>query len=105
LREIAERFRDGGRLESEVRGMSDEDAIARLTEIKGVGPWTAQGALLLAYQRPDLVRVDDIALRHAVQVQYGLDHLPKPDEVAEVAARWRPYRSLGSSLLLAAAAS
>ena len=62
-----------------------------------------QGALLIALQRPDLVRTDDIALRHAIQVQYGLHHLPKPDEVAALARRWSPYGSLASSLLLATA--
>jgi DNA-3-methyladenine glycosylase II len=77
--------------------------ISRLTEVKGVGPWTVQGALLIALGRPDVVRADDIALRQSIRVHYGLDHLPAPVEVAELARRWRPYRSLASSLLLAAA--
>ena len=51
--------------------------------------------------RPDVVRPDDLALRHAVQARYGLDHLPDPAEVADLAQRWRPYRSLASSLLAA----
>jgi DNA-3-methyladenine glycosylase II len=102
VRELAERFRDGRLTELELRGLSDEDAIERLTEVKGVGPWTAKGALLIAHRRPDLVRGDDIALRHAIQVQYDLDHLPGPDEVAELARRWSPYGSLASTLLLTA---
>jgi hypothetical protein len=79
--------------------------IGQLTEVKGIGPWTVQGALLIALHRPDVVRPDDLAVRHAVQVRYGLDRLPAPAEVAELAERWRPYRSLASSLLLAAANS
>jgi putative transposase len=67
-----------------------------------IGAWTVQGALLIALHRPDVVRPDDLALRHAVQARYGLDHLPGPAEVADLAQRWRLYRSLASSLLAAA---
>jgi 3-methyladenine DNA glycosylase/8-oxoguanine DNA glycosylase len=77
--------------------------FARLTEVKGIGAWTVQGALLIALQRPDIVRTDDLALRRSIQARYGLDHLPDPVEVADLARHWRPYRSLASSLLLAAA--
>ncbi|HXW36026.1 MAG TPA: DNA-3-methyladenine glycosylase 2 family protein [Acidimicrobiales bacterium] len=103
VRELADRFRDGRLSELELRTLSDDDAIGRLTEVKGVGPWTAKGALLIAQRRPDLVRPDDLALRRAVQVHYDLDHLPTPDEVEILARRWSPYRSLASSLLLASA--
>jgi DNA-3-methyladenine glycosylase II len=79
--------------------------IRRLTEVKGIGAWTVQGALLIALQRPDVIRTDDTALRHAIKASYGLDHLPDPVEVAGLAQHWRPYRSLASSVLLAAARS
>ena len=71
----------GQQSEAELRELPDEEVIGRLTEVKGIGPWTVPGALLIALRRPDLVRADDIALR------------------------WRPYRSLASSMLLAAARS
>jgi DNA-3-methyladenine glycosylase II len=100
VRELAERFRDGRLSDLELRTLPDDEAIGRLTEVKGVGPWTAKGALLIAYHRPDLVRDDDVALRRAIAVQYDLDHLPTRDEVAELSGRWIPYRSLASSLLL-----
>ena len=103
VRELAKSFRDGRLSERELSMLSDDDAISRLTEIKGVGPWTAKGALLIAHKRPDLVRSDDVALRNAIRVQYGLDHVPSPPEVAELARRWSPYGSLASTLLLSAA--
>jgi DNA-3-methyladenine glycosylase II len=79
--------------------------ISRLTVVKGIGTWTVQGALLIALHRPDVIRTGDLALRHAIQARYGLDHLPDPTEVADIAWHWQPYRSLASSLLLAAARS
>jgi DNA-3-methyladenine glycosylase II len=101
--DLAQRFRDGRLSEAALRELPDEEAIRELTEVKGIGPRTAKGALLIALRRPDLVRTDDVALRHSIQVHYGLAHLPDPDEVAAIARPWTPYRSLASSLLLASA--
>jgi DNA-3-methyladenine glycosylase II len=103
--DLAQRFSDGRLSEAELRELPDQEVIRRLTEIKGIGAWTVQGALLIALQRPDVIRADDLALRRSIQARYGLDHLPDPAEVADLARRWRPYRSLASSLLLAAARS
>jgi DNA-3-methyladenine glycosylase II len=101
--DLAQRFSDGRLAETELRELPDQEVISRLSQVKGIGPWTVQGALLIAWQRPDLIRTGDLALRHAIQARYGLDHLPDPAEVADLARPWRPYRSLASSLLLAAA--
>ena len=101
--DLAQHFSDGRLSQAELRELPDEEVIRRLTEVKGIGPWTVQGALLIALRRPDVIRTNDLALRHAIQARYGLDHLPTPAEVADLAVRWRPYRSLASSLLLAAA--
>ncbi len=88
-----------------MRELPDQEVIGRLTAVKGIGDWTVQGALLIALQRPDVIRTDDLALRRSIQAYYGLDHLPDPAEVADIARPWKPYRSLASSLLLAAARS
>jgi DNA-3-methyladenine glycosylase II len=103
--ELAQRFSDGRLTEAELRALPDQEVIRRLTEVKGIGAWTVQGALLIALQRPDVIRADDLALRHAVQARYGFDHLPDPAEVTDLARHWKPYRSLASSLLLATARS
>lgn len=81
--------------------MTDEEVEADLTEVSGIGPWTAHGFLIFALDRPDVLLSGDLALRHAVQRLYGLDHLPAEREMAEVAERRRPYRSLAVSYLLA----
>jgi DNA-3-methyladenine glycosylase II len=103
--DLAQRFSDGRLADAVLRELRDEDVVRQLTQVKGIGPWTVYGALLIALQRPDVIRADDVALRRSIQARYGLDHLPSPAEVADLAMRWRPYRSLASSLLLAAARS
>lgn len=101
--DLAQRFADGRLSEAELQKLPDEEVIGRLTQIKGIGPWTVQGALLIALRRPNLVRAGDLALRRSIQAHYGLDHLPDATEVADLARRWSPYESLASSLLLATA--
>ena len=71
--------------------------------IPGIGPWTVQGALILALRREDVVLPGDLALRKAVQAAYRLDRLPAPEEVLAIAEKWRPYRSLATSYLFSAA--
>ena len=60
-----------------------EEFIAELIAIPGIGPWTAQGALLIALRREDVVLPGDLALRKAVQRAYALDHLPSQQEVLD----------------------
>ena len=71
--------------------------------IPGIGPWTVQGAMLIALGREDVVLPGDLALRKAVQATYHLDHLPSQQEVLDIADKWRPYRSLATSYLFSAA--
>jgi DNA-3-methyladenine glycosylase II len=103
LRDLAERLSDG-RLDLDVlSGLPDDELMAQLTTIPGIGPWTVQGALLVALQREDVVLPGDLALRKAIQAAYRLDHLPSQQEVLDIAEKWRPYRSLATSYLFSAA--
>jgi DNA-3-methyladenine glycosylase II len=101
LRALAERFVDGRLSDKALARMSDEEVEAALTEVPGIGLWTARGFLLVALDRPDVFLSGDLALRRAIQRAYGFDHLPTEDEVAQVSDRWRPYRSLAVSYLFA----
>lgn len=100
--ELAAHFADERLSEARLSGLSDDEVITELTQIKGIGPWTVHGALLIALQRGDVVPVGDLILRHAVERFYGFDHPPTEDEMLEVAEPWRPYGSLGANLLFAA---
>lgn len=103
LRELAARMTDG-RLDPDVlSALGDDELISRLTEIPGIGPWTAQGALIIALGREDVVLPGDLALRRAVRTTYRLDHLPAEEEVLAIAEKWRPYRSLATAYLFSAA--
>jgi len=103
LRDLAERLSDG-RLDPDVlSGLPDDELMAELTAIPGIGPWTVQGALLIALRREDVVLPGDLALRKAVQAAYQLDHRPTEQEVLAIAEKWRPYRSLATSYLFSAA--
>ncbi len=103
LRDLAERMSDGRLNQDTLSGLPDEELIAELTTIRGIGPWTVQGAMLVALGREDVVLPGDLALRKAVQAAYGLGHIPAQEEVLAIAEKWRPYRSLATSYLFSAA--
>jgi DNA-3-methyladenine glycosylase II len=103
LRDLAERLSDGRLDTGALSKLPDDELMAELTAISGIGPWTVQGALIIALQREDVVLPGDLALRKAVQAAYQLDHLPAQQEVLAIAEKWRPYRSLATSYLFSAA--
>jgi DNA-3-methyladenine glycosylase II len=103
LRDLAERLTDGRLNPDVLNSLPDDELIAELTAIPGIGAWTVQGALIIALQREDVVLPGDLALRKAVQAAYRLDHLPTQREVLAIAEKWRPYRSLATSYLFSAA--
>lgn len=103
LRDLAERLSDGRLDQEALSGLPDDEIIAELTTVPGIGPWTVQGALLVALGREDVVLPGDLVLRKAVRAAYQLDHLPSQQEVLAIAEKWRPYRSLATSYLFSAA--
>jgi DNA-3-methyladenine glycosylase II len=78
---------------------SDESAIAILTSIKGIGPWTAKVYLLMALRRPDVWPVGDIALATAFKNLKGQSERPTQPELTEIAKAWSPYRATAARLL------
>jgi DNA-3-methyladenine glycosylase II len=86
-----------------LNSMPDDELMAELTTIPGIGAWTVQGALIIALHREDVVLPGDLALRKAIKAAYQLDHLPTQQEVLAIAEKWRPYRSLATSYLFSTA--
>jgi DNA-3-methyladenine glycosylase II len=103
LRDLAERLTDGRLNPDVLSSLPDDELMAELTAIPGVGPWTVQGVLIIALQREDVVLPGDLALRKAIKAAYQLDHLPTQQEVLAIAEKWRPYRSLATSYLFSVA--
>lgn len=95
--QIAEAFIRGHL--NHVGRLSDEEAYAALVSIKGVGPWTANIYLLMALRRPDIWPDGDIALATAVGRLWKINPRPGFIELARIAERWRPYRSVAARML------
>lgn len=94
LRSLAEHI-DSGQLDLErLPELPDEEVVARLVEVKGIGAWTAAIFLMFHLNRPDVLPVGDLGLRHAVAKAYGLSGPARPAELERIAEPWRPYRTL-----------
>lgn len=95
--QVAQAFVDGHL--DRIGRMTDEDAHAKLLSIKGVGPWTANIYLLMALRRPDIWPDGDIALATALGKLRKMKTRPSFSELAKIAERWRPYRSVAARML------
>jgi DNA-3-methyladenine glycosylase II len=94
LRDLAARVKDGRLDLKQLKKLPDEDVIAELIEVKGIGSWSAEMFLIFHLGRPDVVSAGDLGIRRAIQITYGLDDLPGPEEVERIAEPWRPHRTL-----------
>jgi DNA-3-methyladenine glycosylase II len=94
LRDLATRITDGRLDLKRLPDLADEDVVAALIEIHGVGSWTAEMFLIFHLGRPDVMATGDLGIRRAVQIAYGLGDLPAPAELERIAEPWRPHRTL-----------
>ena len=99
LRSLAEHVISGELDLDHLRELSDEDVVAALTAVKGLGEWTSHMFLMFQLERPDVLAVGDLGIRRAVERAYELPDLPSTDELAKLAEPWRPYRSAACRLL------
>ena len=94
LKDLAERVEDGRLDLPRLQHLPDEDVVAELIEIKGIGRWTAEMFLIFHLGRPDVVSIGDLGIRRAVQRAYGMDELPDPTRMERISEPWRPHRTL-----------
>jgi DNA-3-methyladenine glycosylase II len=96
LRDLAEKVHSGLVPLDELPTLADEEVIAHLLPVRGIGRWTAQMFLVFSLGRLDVLPVDDLGLRVGVQRQYGLPELPGKTQLLELAEPWRPYRTVAT---------
>jgi DNA-3-methyladenine glycosylase II len=96
IRDLAERTLAGDVVFKTIHTLSDDEVIEHLTQVKGIGVWTAHMFLIFALQRPDVLPTGDLGVRVAMKKAYGLADLPKPQEMQHLAESWRPYCSVAT---------
>jgi DNA-3-methyladenine glycosylase II len=99
LRSLAESVLDGSLELDKLDSLPDDEVIAQLTAVKGIGLWSAQLYLMFHLGRPDVVAVGDLGLRKAVMLRYELPDLPDAATMERIAEPWRPHRTLASRFL------
>ena len=94
LRDLARHF-VGGALDPRAwPALDDEALIERLTDVKGIGRWTAEMFLMFHLGRPNVLPVNDVGINRAMMKQYGLEALPKPADVLRIGEAWRPWATV-----------
>jgi DNA-3-methyladenine glycosylase II len=99
LRSLAEHALSGELELGRLNELDDEAVIAELVAVKGIGEWSAHMFLMFHLERPDVLAVGDLGIRRAMEIAYGLDALPKPEEMELIAEPWRPHRTLACRYL------
>ncbi len=99
LRSLAEHALSGELELERLDDLPDEQVIAELVAVKGIGTWSAHMFLMFHLQRPDVLPVGDLGIRRAIEVAYALDGLPDPATMERIAAPWRPHRTLACRYL------
>ncbi|HRX83467.1 MAG TPA: DNA-3-methyladenine glycosylase 2 family protein [Phycisphaerae bacterium] len=96
LRDLARNFVDGEIPVRRLARMSDDEVIAALTRVKGIGEWTAHMFLIFVLGRPDVWPTGDLGIRRALQINYDLAEKPVDGALTAIAEPWRPYRSVAA---------
>ncbi|MGB8411598.1 MAG: DNA-3-methyladenine glycosylase [Candidatus Binatus sp.] len=93
IKDLAAHVRDGKLNFHRFHRMTDEEIVAHLTQVKGIGKWTAEIFLMFNLGRPDVMPADDLGVRNAVQRHYRMRQRPNRKRLLKHAERWRPYRT------------
>ena len=96
IKDLAKKVDQGKIKTRTLSKMSDEEVISHLTQVKGIGRWTAEMFLIFSLGRQDVLPVHDLGLRKGVQMAFSLSELPEPNKVENLGKRWKPYRSIAT---------
>jgi DNA-3-methyladenine glycosylase II len=96
LKDLGARVASGELSIETLHELSDEEIITALTQVKGIGRWTAQMFLMFRLGRPDVLPDLDLGIQKGIQRAYRLRKLPTPERVLKIGAKWTPYRTVGS---------
>jgi DNA-3-methyladenine glycosylase II len=99
LRSLAEHVLEGSLELDRLDQLPEEQVIAELVAVRGLGDWSAHMFLMFHLGRPDVLPVGDLGIRRVVMQRYGLDELPSPEELERIAEPWRPHRTLACRFL------
>lgn len=94
LRDLAEKTHNGALDFAHLPELPDEQVIKHLTQVKGIGVWTAHMFLMFSLRRPDVLPVGDLGIQMAIRKHYRKRKLPKPHHMEKIARPWSPYRSV-----------
>ena len=104
IRDITEKTLTGVVPDSrQIVKLSDDEIIARLTEVRGVGRWTVEMLLIFQLGRLDVLPVDDFGVRSGFRIAYKKREMPKPKELFAFGERWKPHRTTAAWYLWCAA--
>jgi DNA-3-methyladenine glycosylase II len=96
LRDLAAKVGDATVPLDGIEALSDDEIVARLVSVRGIGRWTAEMFLIFQLRRPDVWPVDDLAVRRGYAVMHGLDEWPKPRELEQLGEAYRPWRTVAA---------
>ncbi|HEY6392533.1 MAG TPA: DNA-3-methyladenine glycosylase [Bryobacteraceae bacterium] len=96
IRDLARKTKQGALDFALLPGLPDEEVVAMLTQVKGIGVWTAHMFLMFALERPNVLPTGDLGIRMAIRKEYGMDELPNAKQIEERAAGWHPYCTVAS---------
>lgn len=99
VKDLATKWLDGTLAPDRLDSLPDEEVLRQLVAVKGIGRWTGEMVLMFSLGRPDVLPVDDLGLRVAVQDAYGLPERPGRIELEKLGEPWRPWRSVASFYL------